>query len=147
MLMFVLFSIVMVAIVGTGGYGYVMAQKKLANQDNSLAPDIKVWGLTPLSFLGAIVLAFIVFGFFDSFPYQKSISEKNKQMKSLEAKLDSLNMEYCRMKVQLDNMRTLSDNKTSRKSCASTLRQGNVTVLINRKSCPNKTCNNDSVNH
>lgn len=57
-----------------------MALKKLTVQDNSLSPDIKVWGMTPLSFLGAIVLAFIVFGFFDSYPYQKSISEKNKQI-------------------------------------------------------------------
>ena len=32
---------------------------------------------------------------------QKSISEKNKQIKSLEAKFDSLNMELCRMKGQL----------------------------------------------
>ena len=76
--MFVLFSIVMVAIVGAGVFSYVMALKKLTVQDNSLSPDIKVWGMTPLSFLGAIVLAFIVFGFFDSYPYQKSISEKNK---------------------------------------------------------------------
>ena len=74
--MFVLFSIVMVAIVGAGVYGYVVAQKKLTDQENSLSPDIKVWGLTPLSFLGAIMLAFIVFGFFDSYPYQKSISEQ-----------------------------------------------------------------------
>ena len=57
--MFVLFSIVMVAIVGAGVFSYVMALKKLTVQDNSLSPDIKVWGVTPLSFLGAIVLAFI----------------------------------------------------------------------------------------
>lgn len=145
--MFVLFSIVMVAIVGAGVYGYVVAQKKLTDQENSLSPDIKVWGLTPLSFLGTIVLAFIVFGFFDSFPYQKSISEKNKQTKSLETKLDSLNMELCRMKGQLDNMRMVSDDKKFPKSCVNTLRQGTVTVLVNRKSCPNKTRNNDSVNH
>ena len=50
--MFVLFSIVMVAIVGAGVYGYVVAQKKLTDQENSLSPDIKVWGLTHLSFLG-----------------------------------------------------------------------------------------------
>lgn len=145
--MFVLFSIVMVAIVGAGVYGYVVAQKKLTDQENSLSPDIKVWGLTPLSFLGTIVLAFIVFGFFDSFPYQKSISEKNKQIKSLETKLDSLDMELSRMKGQLDNMRMVSDDKKSSKSWINTLRQGTVTVLINRKSCPNKTCKNDSVNH
>lgn len=145
--MFVLFSIVMVAIVGAGVYGYVVAQKKLTDQENFLSPDIKVWGLTPLSFLGTIVLAFIVFGFFDSFPYQKSISEKNKQIKSLEIKLDSLNMELCRMKGQLDNMRMVAEDKKSFKSCVNTLRQGTVTVLINRKSCPNKTCKNDSVNH
>lgn len=145
--MFVLFSIVMVAIVGAGVYGYVVAQKKLTDQENSLSPDIKVWGLTPLSFLGAIMLAFIVFGFFDSYPFQKSISEKNKQIKSLEAKFDSLNMELCRMKGQLDNMRMVSDDKKFSKSCVNTLRQGTVTVLINKKFCTNKTCKNDSVNH
>ena len=58
--MFILFSIVMVAIVGAGVYGYVVAQKKLIDQENSLSPDIKVWGLTPLSFLGAIMLAFLI---------------------------------------------------------------------------------------
>ena len=145
--MFVLFSIVMVAIVGAGVYGYVVAQKKLTDQDNSLSPDIKVWGLTPLSFLGTIVLAFLVYGFFDSYPYQKSISEKNKQIKSLETKLDSLDMEFCRMKGQLDNMRMVFDDKKFPKSCVNTLKQGTVTVLINRKSCPNKMCKNDSVNH
>ena len=145
--MFILFSIVMVAIVGAGVYGYVVAQKKLIDQENSLSPDIKVWGLTPLSFLGAIMLAFIVFGFFDSYPYQKSISEKNKQIKSLEAKFDSLNMERCRMRGQLDNMRMVSDDKKFSKSCVNTLRQGTVTVLINKKFFTNKTCKNDSVNH
>ena len=104
-------------------------------------------GVTPLSFLGAIVLAFIVFGFFDSYPYQKSISEKNKQIKSLEAKFDSLNMELCRMKGQLDNMRMVSDDKKFPKSCVNTLRQGTVTVLVNKKLYTNKTCKNDSVNH
>lgn len=145
--MLILFSIVMGAIAGTGVYGYVMAQKKLANQDNPLSYDIKVWGLTPLSFLGAIVLAILLYGFFDSYPYQKSISEKNQQVKNLDAKLDSLSMELCRMKVQLDNMRMASDDKTSPKSCVNTLRQGTVTVLINRKFCSNKMCKNDSVVH
>lgn len=38
--MFVLFSIVMIAIVGAGVFSYVMALKKLTVQDNSLSPDI-----------------------------------------------------------------------------------------------------------
>lgn len=90
-------------------------------------------GIDTSKFLGAIMLAFIVFGFFDSYPYQKSISEKNKQIKSLEAKFDSLNMELSRMKGLLDNMRMVSDDKKFSKSCVNTLRQGTVTVLINKK--------------
>lgn len=145
--MFILFSVVMVAVVGVGVYGYVVALKKLANQDNSLSFDIKVWGLTPLSFLGTIVLAFIVFGFFDSYPYQKSILEKNKQMKCLDVKLDSLNRELYKMKTQLDNIRPGSNEmKQDDKNCTNTQRQGSVTVVINRKTCPKKMCKNDSIN-
>lgn len=51
------------------------------------------------------------------------------------------------MKGQLDNMRMVSDDKKFPKSCVNTLRQGTVTILINKKFCTNKTCKNDSVNH
>ncbi len=146
--MFILFSIVMVAIVGAGVYSYVMAQRRTENQDGLFSSDIKVWGLTPLSFLVAILLMFVIFGFFDSYPYQKSISKKNKQFKMLENKLDSLDRELYKMNIRLENINSAEDigrvTKEKEKKC--TQRQGSVIVVVGGSRCGKKSCLSEDAN-